>query len=465
MKRHVRMAAVTLVTGRLAGVLALLLGITFGVRAGDRPSIVFILADDLGYGDLACYGRKDIRTPAIDQLASQGVLCTQCYANAAECTPTRAGLMTGRYQQRVGGLECAIGYGHVGRYDDAIRLREANELGLPVAEISIARLLKEAGYATGISGKWHLGYDEKFSPNRHGFDHAFTVQGGGVDYFHYTEPDGTPLLFLNGQRIGRTGYLTDLITDDAVSFVRRQAGGRPFFLYVAYTAPHAPYQGPDDEAESPLAADSILWNQSKGARATYVAMIERLDQGVAKILRALDDTGAAGNTIVVFTSDNGAARSGSNGPLRAYKGTTFEGGIRVPAVVRWPGRIPSGTVSDQVAMTMDFTASFATVAKAAPDPSRPLDGMDILPVLAGDAPVRPRTLFWRMRRGTTTRWAVRDEAMKLVIEKHGNQVEEHLFDLAQDTAEQTELREKRPDAAQRIKAKLQAWEKEVQPVR
>ncbi|MHC4435606.1 MAG: sulfatase-like hydrolase/transferase [Planctomycetota bacterium] len=192
-------------------------------RRSGKPNIVFILADDLGYGDLGCYGRKDIRTPVIDRIASEGVKFTQYYANGPECSPTRAAFLTGRYQHRVGGLECAIGNGNVGRYDDAIRLRETHDLGLPVEETSIARMLKMAGYTTAITGKWHLGYEPKFAPHLHGFDYAFYAIGGGMDYFHYIDNVASYYLFQNGKPIRRKGYFTDLATDEAVNFVDKHA--------------------------------------------------------------------------------------------------------------------------------------------------------------------------------------------------------------------------------------------------
>jgi len=268
------------------------------------------MADDLGYGDVGCYGCTDIRTPAIDKLASEGVRFTTFYANAPNCTPTRTALLTGRYQHRVGGLECALGIGNVGRYDDAIRLRETNNLGLPAEEICIARILKDAGYATAICGKWHLGYEAKFSPNNHGFDHAFYAIGGGMDYFHHVEPppSNMPALYLNGEPIKRKGYFTDLVTDEAVQFIEQQIKDSPFFLYIPFTAPHSPYQGPSNYRPQPLPEDSDLWNQSKGPRDIYFAMIERMDQSIGKVLKKLDEgSRRAGsqrrlgdNTLVIF---------------------------------------------------------------------------------------------------------------------------------------------------------------------
>src|SRR5947209_20584106 len=213
-------------------------------RAAERPNILFILADDLGAADLGCYGCKDIRTPNIDRLARQGVRFTQFYSNGPDCTPTRTGFLTGRYQHRVGGLECALGVGNVGRYDDAIRLQKQHDLGLPPEDSVLPRALKDAGYATAICGKWHLGYEDKFAPNRHGFDHAVYCQGGGMDYFHHVEAQAPTetVLRLDGRPLRRPGYFTDLVAEDAVQWLAANRG-KPFFLYVPFTAPHAPFQG------------------------------------------------------------------------------------------------------------------------------------------------------------------------------------------------------------------------------
>jgi N-acetylgalactosamine-6-sulfatase len=429
-----------------------------------RPSIVFILADDLGYGDVACYGRPDVKTPAIDRLAREGIRFTQSYASAPECTPTRTALLTGRYPQRVGGLECAIGTGNVGRYDDAIRLRETHDLGLPADRPTIARLLKDAGYATGISGKWHLGYEDKFAPSLHGFDHAFYCLGGGMDYFYHTEPDGVNVLRLDGRPVRRDGYFTDLVTDDAVAFIR-QHQAHPFFLYVAYTAPHAPYQGPKDRRDQPLAPDDPLMDQGKGPPGTYTAMIERMDEGIARILDAIEAAGLASDTLVIFASDNGGTRSGRNAPFSGFKGSTYEGGIRVPAVARWPGRITPGTVSEQVCVTMDFTASIARIGGARPPAAFAFDGIDILQLVEGKQPVQPRTIFWRIRRGEQTRCAVRDGAMKLIVERQGPTTLERLFNLEDDPAEQNDLSAVRPADLARLRACLAQWEAEVRPGR
>jgi N-acetylgalactosamine-6-sulfatase len=434
------------------------------VSRTNKPNIVFILADDLGYGDLGCYGRQDIETPVIDGIAAEGVRFTQYYSNGPECSPTRTAFMTGRYQQRVGGLECAIGTGNVGRYDDAIRLRQSNDLGLPVEETSIARMLKDAGYATAITGKWHLGYEPKFAPNLHGFDHAFYCIGGGMDYFHYLDTVAGYNLFLNGNPVRREGHFTDLATDEAIRFIDQHAD-EPFFLYVPYTAPHSPFQGPDDYRPDPLPLDSPLWNQGKAPPDVYIAMIEHMDRCVGRILKALEKRGLARNTVVVFSSDNGGTGSARNDPVTRIKGSTFEGGIRVPAMARWPGVIPEGLVSDQVCITLDFSASIVRIAGATIPPGRDFDGIDILKLVETGRPPQKRRLFWRGRRGERTRKAVRDGDMKYIWETDGKKSNEYLFDLKNDVSESRNLLEQRPGEARRLKALLADWEQEVRPTR
>ncbi len=446
---------------QVAGVAALTAASATGtaseIKATSRPNIVLIIADDMGYGDLGCYGCPDIRTPVIDNLASEGVLFTNFYSNAPECTPMRAALMTGRYQQRVGGLECALGIGNVGRYDDAIRLREKNELGLPVEETSIARLMKDAGYTTALCGKWHLGYEPKFSPPKHGFDHFFGPLGGTVDYFHHCEPGGLRTLRLNEEPVEREGYLTDLITEEAVNIIRKQKE-EPFFLDVSYTAPHSPYQAPADKRDKPVPAED--WN--KGTRETYAVMVERMDQGIGEILKVIEEKGVAKNTVVIFVSDNGANNKGRNAPFSGGKGGLFEGGIRVPCIVRWPGVLPASTVSDRLSISMDLTASIARIAGVAQKRERPFDGVDILNDIIRMWHPRKRALFWRARRGERTWRAVREGSLKYISLRDGQAFQEYLFDLENDPREKSNLVAARPDDAKRLKRLLADWEKEVQ---
>ena len=421
------------------------------------PNIVLIIADDLGYGDLGCYGCTDTRTPALDRLATQGVRFTNYYANAPECSPTRTALMTGRYQQRVGGLECAIGTGNVGRYDDAVRLANNHDLGLPPEQNVLIRGLKKAGYTAVGFGKWHLGYEPKFGPVKHGFDYFFGPMGGGVDYFYHCESTGVHMLYENQQPVRREGYLTDLITDGALRFLQRQPATRPFLLYLPYTCPHTPIQHPDKKPPKPRTDEN--WNQ--GTRRDYVAKVERLDQGIGKILRALDRRELAGNTLVIFVSDNGGTRLARNAPFSGYKGGLFEGGIREPCIVRWPGHVPKGVVSNQAALMMDFTVSMLRVAAAGPPVDLPPDGIDVLKLLEQGGRPKPRTLFFRQRRGEQTWRAVRDGSLKYLSRQDGDRLEEHLFDLARDPGEKNNLLDSRPDDLARLKRLLSGWENEV----
>jgi N-acetylgalactosamine-6-sulfatase len=427
----------------------------------DRPNFVFILADDLGYGDLGCFGREDIRTPNLDRLAKQGVRFTDHYANGAECTPTRAAFLTGRYQQWIGGLECAIGTGNVGRYDDAIRLRETSDLGLPTDEPTIASMLNEAGYATAICGKWHLGYEPQFAPHRHGFQHTFYCIGGGMDYFHYLDNVAGYNLFVDGRPVSRQGYFTDLMTDDAIDFIASRPKEKPFFLYLPYTCPHSPFQGPTDHQTDPLPLDSPLWDQGKAPPKTYVEMIEHMDKRIGDVLSSITEQGLDKNTLIIFASDNGGTRSARNEPLSGIKGSTFEGGIRVPAIAAWPGVLPAGKVCRQPCITFDFTRSIAELAGVKLAAEKPLEGIDIISHLAEGKSDFRRMLFWRKQRGTVIWKAVRDGDMKYVCQdKQGNETES-LFDLADDIAEKRNLREHDSAEFDRLRKAYDQWESVV----
>lgn len=425
------------------------------------PNIVLILADDMGYGDLGCFGCPDIRTPNIDSLARQGMRLTSFYANGPECTPTRTGLMTGRYQQRVGGLECALGIGNVGRYDDAIRLANQHELGLPVERSVLARSLKEAGYATAICGKWHLGYEQKFLPLKHGFEYAFGPLGGAVDYFRHHEPGGgeETMLYRNDQPLNRDGYMTDLIADEACAFLKRVK--QPFFLYVPFNAPHSPFQGPKDGSQPAITGE----NMNRGSRGKYVEMVEYLDACVGRIFKTLEEVKVNENTLVIFTSDNGGPQHSRNEPFSGRKGTTYEGGIRVPCILRWQGELAAGGESQQAGITMDLTASILNLAGAEPLADQPLDGMDIVEHVRQKKADVPRTLFWRQRRGENTWRGVRDGNLKLVSQQTGKKREEWLFDLESDIAEKSDLAAARPREIKRMQDLLSKWEEEVKPTR
>ena len=418
-------------------------------RATSRPNVVLIMMDDLGYGDLGSYGAPDARTPNIDRLAREGVRLTDAYANGAVCTPTRAALMTGRYQQRYG-LEWIL-------------TPADSQAVLPVTGNSLPALLKANGYATSLVGKWHLGFRRDHGPRAHGFDEFFGFLEGARDYFVGGLLDDTT-------RVQPRGYLTDEITDRSVAFIERQRSA-PFFLEVAYNAVHWPFQPPnrppaDTTNRHGAGLRQLPTHSPSATRAEYVEMLERADEGVGKILAALDRAGTTRNTLVIFTNDNGGEWLSRNAPFFHRKGTLWEGGIRVPLIMRWPAQLPAGTTSAQVALTMDVTASIIAATGTTPPPSYRPDGVDILPVLRGTMPIIERSVFWRlppyMLPGTQAptprqQRAMRAGRMKLVVE--GSDF--LLFDLASDPGERNDLAAQRPDVVRSMWAKLQEWEKDV----
>ena len=427
--------------------------------ADTPPNIVLILVDDMGYGDVGCYGCDDTKTPAIDSLAKQGVRFTNYYANGPECTPTRTALMTGRYQQRAGGLECAIGTSNVGRYDDAIRLCKRHQLGLPAEQNVLVRGLRAAGYTVVGFGKWHLGYEPRFGPLHHGFHRFFGPMGGCVDYFYHCEWDGVPMLYDDEKLVHRKGYLTTLLTDAAVAFLDGHDKNRPFFLYLPYTCPHTPIQSPTENPAKPRTKEN--WND--GARETYAQMVEHMDGSIAKVLGKLKDRGLEKDTLVIFASDNGGTKLADNGPFSGYKGGCMEGGIRVPCIVRLPGVVPAGKTTDQPAITVDWTRSILRLVGE--QPALPPDGIDILAHVAEERPTTSRTLFWRQRRGNLTWKAVRDGDMKYVFREKGAERQEWMFNLKDDPREKENLAEADPQSLGRLKGLLADWELDTKAAR
>jgi arylsulfatase A-like enzyme len=406
-----------------------------------RPNIVLIIMDDLGYGDLGSYGVPDAKTPNIDRLAREGVKMTDFYANGANCSPTRAGLITGRYQQRVG-IEMPLGAG--GKADLS--------RGLLPTTTSLPALLKTAGYSTGLIGKWHLGWNAEFHPNRHGFDEFWGFMGGSVDYYNHVGE-----LFHNADPVTSPAYITDELTAQARKFVEDHQR-QPFFLEVAYSATHWPFQGPG-LGEHERARPDILHD---GTRADYVAMLESADRGVGVILNTLDRLQLARNTLVIFTSDNGGEWLSRNAPLFHRKSTLWEGGIRVPALMRWPAQLPANITSTQVAMTMDLTASIlAATGVKVPESYRP-EGINLLQLLAERKTVE-RTLFWRIQSPARDQKAVRRGRWKYLQE--GPLMSfvnaEFIFDVAQDPGERQNLVVERADLLPEFRKLVAEWEAEV----
>jgi arylsulfatase A-like enzyme len=410
-----------------------------------KPNVVLIVTDDVGYGDLGSYGAPDIKTPNIDSLARDGVKLTDFYA-APQCTPTRAALISGRYQQRFR-LETALGGPK----------SPAGGTGLPATGYSLPQLLKNTGYATGLIGKWHLGYKPEFSPNAHGFDYFFGFKSGYIDYYQHTGGDGESDLFENESPVRVDGYMTDLITERSIRFITDHAAA-PFFLEVTYNAAHWPFQVPDHPS---VAADHARFVQPEendtATRKDYVAILERADQGIGRILQALKQRGLDRNTLVVYMQDNGGEWVSRNAPLFNRKGTVWEGGIRVPAIFRWPGRLPAGKVSGQVGIVQDVTATILAAAGATvPAAARP-DGINLLPMLEGRAPAVERTLFFRFGGGAARQLAVRQGSWKLLVDG----AKRYVFDLSKDVGERNDLTNQRQDIAQRLRPLIAAWEADV----
>lgn len=415
--------------------------------AASRPNIVLIITDDVGYGDLGSYGAPDIRTPNIDSLAKTGTKMPQFYANASSCTPTRAGLITGRYQQRVM-LERPLS--HESSAD--------GKLGLVANGRSLPQLLKNAGYATGLIGKWHLGYLPRMSPIAHGFDSFFGFKAGYTDYWEHIDNGGAPDLFENDTPVTATGYMTDLITEHAVKFIGDH-GNQPFFLEVAYNAAHWPYQDPDRPSKAAGNGRHIMpWDENTNTRADYIKIMERADQGVGRILAALDQRKLSSNTLVIFTNDNGGEWLARNSPFFNRKFSLFEGGIRVPAILRWPGHIPAGAVSQQVGITMDLSATAVAISGATPPADFKLEGMNLVPLLAKGAQPVSRTLFWRVNTAGLNQKAVREGNWKLMLETPSRA---HLFDVVKDPTERDEVAASHTDIVRKLRNEILAWEKDV----
>jgi arylsulfatase A-like enzyme len=410
-----------------------------------RPNVVLIITDDVGYGDIGAYGARDVRTPNIDRLAAGGVRLTDFYG-MHQCTPMRAALISGMYPQRVM-LERALG-----------TVGPSLEKGLPATGRTLPRLLKNGGYATGLIGKWHLGFKPEFSPNAHGFDYFFGFLAGYIDFYTHTRGyDGEDDLWENGVAVRDSGYMTDLITARAVRFVDQHAR-EPFFLEVAYSAAHWPFQPPDRPSRAP---DNAKFQGPDDAiparRADYVAMLERADEGVGQILAALERHGLDRNTLVIFTNDNGGEWLSSNAPLFHRKDTLWEGGIRVPAILRWPARVPSGVVSAQAGITMDLTATILAAAGVAPPGDLRLEGRDLVPLLVRRGAPVERTFFWRIATAQRQQRAVRQGTWKLLLD--GDDL--LLFDLRTDAGERHDVAARHPDIVRALHARLREWEKDV----
>ena len=423
----------------ISGVVLALSLPTFG-QSNARPNLVLILADDLGYGSLACYGNTEVRTPNLDRLAASGMRFTDFHSNGALCSPTRAALMTGRYQQR-----CV----HVADEELSPVFREQRQQnpvqrwawGISTGELTLPAVLKQAGYRTALIGKWHLGYDSTFHPMNYGFEEFRGFVGGNVDYHTHVAGYGTKQLdWWKDRKIeNEQGYSTELLTRYATGFIARNKD-TPFFLYLAHGAPHAPLQGREP-------------SRKKSPVETYKEMIGVLDESVGAVIEKLRAHHLESNTLVIFCSDNGPAAPrgfAANTNLRGKKGTLYEGGHRVPFIASWPGAIPPGTTSDALLMTMDLLPTFASLAGARLPADRKMDGIDILPILKGGPSAAQRDLHWQ----SGDAWAVRRGSWKLTGEGHKPI---SLVNLHQDIGETDNLLGREPARADELMTAHERW--------
>jgi len=418
-----------------ATLLAILFIIAPTTRAATHTNVIILLADDLGYADIGCQAiEKDVKTPNIDSIAAAGVRFTSAYVSCPVCSPSRAGILTGKYQER---------FGH-----EANPLPEYDKtFGLPTNQITLADEFRRSGYATAAFGKWHEGDNEKFWPLKRGFDEFFGFLGGMHAYVpRPIESQGVNVIRRGNNPVEEKEYLTDAITREAVSFIDRHRD-KPFFMYVAYNAVHVPQQAP------PRYLKRFPEDTDKSRR-LMLAMLAAEDDGVGKILTKLHDEKLDNDTLVIFLSDNGGPtweNASRNAPLRGFKGQVWEGGIRIPFMMKWPGKIPAAKVINQPIISLDIFPTALTAAGATPRNPKDIDGKNILPLVTGiaDAPPHP-TLYWRFK----PQWAIRDGNYKLETARDGIT---HLYDLSKDESEQNDLMKSHPEIAANLQKKYDAW--------
>lgn len=408
------------------------------LSAAGRPHVVIFLADDLGWADVGYHG-SEIRTPNIDRLAREGTQLDRFYSFPV-CSPTRSALMTGRSPMRLG-----LGY---------TVIRPWSDYGLPLEEHTIAQSFAAAGYETAMAGKWHLGHgSRKYFPGSRGFQHSYGHFNGAIDYYTHQREGGLDW-HRNGQPLNEQGYSTDLIGQEAVRRIRNRDRNKPLFLYVPFNAPHSPLQAPRE-----LVAQYAFIQDEK--RRVFAAMVERMDAAVGKVLEALDQERIGNDTIVLIFSDNGGPtnQGARNTPLRGAKASTFEGGIRVPAVIRWPGRIGAGKVSPQLMTAWDVFPTLAAAAQVPPQNKLPFDGKNLWPVIEGkQPPVAREDLFFSVENGNVTHFAVFSGSWKLVRQIQPDQSAKNmLFRIFEDPQETRDLSSSNPAVVEELTAKLVRW--------
>ncbi len=413
-----------------------------------RPNIIFIVADDLGYADLGCYGGRGLDglgqqsvSPVLDRLAASGIRFTQGYSNSPVCAPTRFALMTARWQYRLRGA-----------LDEPLRSSSKGSmtLGLPPEHATLPGLLQDAGYKTALIGKWHLGYPPHFGPLKSGYQEFFGPMSGGVDYFSHRGFNGDHDLYQGDAEKKEVGYLTDLLSHRAVDYANRMAQqDAPFFLSLHYTAPHWPWETRDDAHVSEAVAHNIA-HLDGGNIHSYRRMIHHMDEGIGWLLEALRSNGQLDNTLIVFTSDNGGERFSDNWPLVGGKMDLTEGGIRVPYIAHWPGVIKPGTVSEQPCLTMDWSATMLEMGGATPAPDLPWDGVSLQQVLMG-GPSFERPMYWRMNHRNQRAYRQGDWKY-LKVDDH-----EYLFNVQHDERERANQAQHQAPRLMQMRRQWEEW--------
>lgn len=423
---------------RFLAPLSAILALAAADESARPPNFVIILADDMGYGDAGCYGGTALKTPHLDRLAERGMRFTDFHSSGNVCSPTRAGLLTGRYQYRSG----------VDGVVNADPSNPAHHAGLQMEEFTFAEALKAKGYQVGLMGKWHVGYDPKYNPVHQGFDVFRGFVSGNIDFHSHYDRMGTFDWWHDLEKVKEKGYSTHLITKHALTFIEEHKDG-PFCVYVAHEAVHSPWQGPEDP---PVRGPDAEKGKGRTAAEALPAMMTAMDEGVGQIVAKLKELKLEDDTLVFFFSDNGPA-GGSAGPLRGRKGSNWEGGHRVPGIAWWPGRIEAGAVTDQLAISLDLMPTLLELSGASADPARPLDGVSLVPLLMRGESLGERQLFWNHK-------AMRDGNWKLILGgKKGESL--GLYDLSKDIGEKDNLAEKQPERVETMKAALKAWSDEV----
>ena len=411
-----------------------------------NPNIVLIMADDLGYGDLSCYGNTTIHTPHIDRLAANGIKFTDFHSNGSVCSPTRAALLTGKYQQRTG----------VGA---VITAKSHRDVGLNLGEMTMAEEFKKHGYHCAIFGKWHLGYSKEFNPTLQGFDKFTGFVSGNIDYHGHIDQEGFLDWWQDAEIKNEDGYTTDLITAYGVKYLKNhdpRKTGKPFFLYLPHEAPHGPYQRRIDNTLREIGTAGTKSVNSDSIPHIYKEMVEVMDEGVGKIIQTLKEIGQYDNTIVIFISDNGANQYGSNGILRGFKGGPYEGGSRVPAIFSYPGVFEKGVVNNELVLTMDILPTLLDCIGQKPS-GKNLDGFSIKDNLLHQAVLPGRYVYYKYKKHSF----VRNNDWKLINTEGDNTGNVELYNLRTDIQEKNDVSKYRSDLVDEMLTKLISWEEEV----